>query len=297
LQAFIDSQTAEIGQLKATKYDASATQPYSIANARNRETALGNLIADATLSGLQKRMGEEAPQIAMVHSGGIRSSIPGDQPLTRLELANVFMNAGRVEGEQKELVMVTMSGKNIKDSIEYGIREYPTAENPSLRQRLSQIFATKSEAKFDEPGNFVQVSGMKYSFDLTKQPWKRVTDVSVKMPDGTYQPMQDTATYKVVTRFHPVDKWNKAGLFGDGISEDQIYAKLNGKPINVSQVDLLGEYIQGRTLNPQIDSKVEGRVNNATPTHEDINVRPQTSIIGYSTLAAQNATSENSEHH
>ncbi|HEY9731478.1 MAG TPA: 5'-nucleotidase C-terminal domain-containing protein [Drouetiella sp.] len=297
LKAFIDGQTAEIKQLKATIYDASATQPYEIANSRNSETALGNLIADATLSGLQKRMGADAPQIAMVHSGGIRSSIPADQPLTRLDLANVFMNAGRVEGEQQELVMVTLSGKNIRDSIEYGIREYPATGNPSLRQRLSEIVQGKPDSKFDESGNFVQVSGMKYSIDLTKEPWHRVTDVSLKMPDGTYQPMQETGSYTVVTRFHPVDKWHKAGLFGDGIPEDQIYAKLNGKAINVSQVDLLGEFVQGRKLNPQIDSKVEGRINNVTPTYTDIAVRPQPSIVGYATLAAQDATYENQENH
>lgn len=295
LKQFIDSQTAEIGALKATTYDATATQSYSLANSRNRETAIGNLMADATLSGLQKRMGAEAPQIAMVHSGGIRSSIPGGQPLTRQEIANVFMNAGHVEGEQKELVMVTMSGKNIKDSLEYGIREYPMAENPSLAQRMTQMFGKQSNSRFDEPGNFVQVSGMKYSFDLTKQPWNRVTDVSVRMPDGSFQPIQDAGQYKVVTRFHPVDKWNKAGLFGEGISEDQIYAKLNAKPIPVSQVDLLGEHIQGRTLNPLVDSKVEGRVNNITPVYKDVTLRPQTSIVGFSTLAAKNATTDNSE--
>lgn len=295
LKSFIESHTAEINQLKATNYEATASQSYSLANARNRETALGNLIADATLTGLQKRMGDEAPQIAMVHSGGIRSSIPGGQPLTRQEIANVFMNAGNVEGEQKELVMLTLSGKNIKDALEYGIRDYPVAENPSFGQRLSQVFGSTPGSRFDEPGNFVQVSGMKYSFDLTKQPWNRVSEISVKMPDGSYQAIQDGGTYKVVTRFHPVDKWNKAGLFGDTLTDDEMYAKLNARPIKISQVDLLGEHIQGRSLDPLVDSKVEGRVENVTPVYRDVSVRPQTSIVGYSTLAAQDAKPDNTQ--
>ncbi|MBI2811320.1 MAG: 5'-nucleotidase C-terminal domain-containing protein [Candidatus Melainabacteria bacterium] len=177
----------------------------------------------------------------------------------------------------------------------HGVRD--VAPDPNLKQfidsQTAEIGALKSTTRFDEPGNFVQVSGMKYSFDLTKQPWNRVSDVSVKMPDGSYQPIQDSGQYKVVTRFHPVDKWNKAGLFGEGISEDQIYAKLNAKPIPVSQVDLLGEHIQGRTINPLVDSKVEGRVNNVTPVFQDVTLRPQTSIVGFSTLAAQDATTDN----
>ncbi len=293
LKQFIDSQTAEIGALKATTYDSTASQAYTLTNARNRETALGNLISDATLTGLQKRMGEEAPQIAMVHSGGIRSEIPASQALTRQEIANVFMNAGQAEGERKELVMVTLSGKNIRDSIEYGIREYPLAEKPSLTKQLSDMFGKPADTKFDEGGNFVQVSGMKYSFDLTQQPWNRVTDISVKLPDGTYKPMLADEQYKVVTRFHPIDKWNKAGLFGDNISQDQIYVKLNGKPIEVSQVELLGEYIKGRTLNPLVDSKVEGRVTNATPVTQTIGLRPQPSIAGFSALAARETPMEN----
>jgi 5'-nucleotidase / UDP-sugar diphosphatase len=293
LKQSIDSQTTQIGALKATKYDASATQSYSLENSRNRETPLGNLIADATLSGLQKRMGADAPQIAMVQSGGIRSEISAGQALTRQEISNVFMNAGRVEGERKELVMVTMSGKNIRDAVEYGLREYPLAEKPSMASRFNEMFGKQTDTKFDEPGNFLQVSGMKYAFDLQQKPWSRVKDVSVKMPDGSYQPIQDSSQYKVMTRFHPVDKWNHAGFLGQGLSQDQIYAKLNAKPIEVSQVDLLGEHIQGRTLNPLVDSKVEGRVINTTPLAQALSLRPQTSIVGFSTLAANDATTVN----
>lgn len=285
LKAYIDSQSTELNQLKATTYDAEATAKYSLANARNRETPLGNLIADATLDGLQKRMGSEAPQIAMVHSGGIRDSIPERVPLSRQELSNVFMNAGRVEGERTELTMITMTGKQIKSSLEYGLRDYPLAQHPSFSDRLGQMFGRRPESRFDQPGNFVQVSGMKYSFDLTKQPWQRVADVQVKMGDGTFAPIHDAGQYRVVTRFHPVDKWNKADLFGEGLSQEQVYANLNAKPVEVSQVDLLGDFIRGRKINPLVDSKVEGRIQNVTPIAEDVSLRPQTSITAPAILS------------
>lgn len=294
LKAFIDGQSAEIAQLKSTSYDAMMTEKYSLANARNRETPLGNLIADALLTGTQKRMGTEGPQIAMVHSGGIRSEIPADQNLTRQEISNVFMNAGNAEGEKKELVMVTMSGDNIKQALEYGLREFPLAQTPSIGKRLSEIFSSPSVTKFDEPGNFVQASGMSYSFDLSKQPFQRVSNLQVTLKNGLSTPMSPLENYRVVTRFHPVDKWIKANLFHDGLPLEDAYAKFDAQPVQVSQVELLGEYIQGRKLDPRIDSKVEGRVNNITPVAQDISLRPQTSIVGFSALDGLNAV-ENSE--
>lgn len=64
---------------------------------------MGNLMADAIRNGLKERMGDQAPQAVLVHSGGIRAGIPADVPLTRLELSNIVMNAGNKEAETVEL--------------------------------------------------------------------------------------------------------------------------------------------------------------------------------------------------
>lgn len=287
LQRSIDEQAQEIKQLRSETYDATATSNYSIRNVRNRENALGNLIADSIDSGLRNRPGIPTPDIVMVHSGGIRSDIIANRPLSRLDLANVVMNAGKREGEVKELVAVQMNGQEIKDALEYGLRDFPKPTKPSLGSKLRSIFSDGTEKPvFDEPGNFVQVSGMKYTFDLRNEPFNRVTAMQHKLTNGSYEAIDPNSKqlYNVVTRFHPIDKWAKYGLFGKDVPLDQVYGTLNATPVKVSQVDLIGEYIRGKTIDPKTFSNVEGRVVNVTPSLNDSVVHPSLSMLGYSAL-------------
>jgi hypothetical protein len=117
------------------------------------------------------------------------------------------------------------------------------------------------EKAYDESGNFMQVRGMKYSFDPTKPPGERITSMQLEGTDGTYTPIDPAQKYRVVTRFHPIDKWWKSGIFGD-VSLADAYAGLNSTPVEISQVDLLGDYIRGKTIDPFSFSKVSGRITN-----------------------------------
>src|SRR5262249_34515777 len=106
LKQSIESQTSELNALRSIDYNARAVGSYSLDGVRYRENQLGNLVSDAIRSGLKSQMGDSAPDIVMVHSGGLRAGLSAGKPLTRLDLANVFMNAGKVEGEQTELAAV-----------------------------------------------------------------------------------------------------------------------------------------------------------------------------------------------
>lgn len=292
LKASIDAQLSDVNKLRAIEYNATATRNYSLRGARERETALANLIADAIYDGTQKRLGI-TPDVVMVHSGGIRSDIFANKPLTRLDLANVFMNAGKVEGEIKELALINMTGKQIKASLEYGVRERMTMPKPTVTSRLRSLFSEDlTSTKTDLPGNFVQTSGMKYSMDLSKPPMvsattgERISNIQIKNSAGQWVPIDENATYKVVTRFHPIDKWHQFGLFGPGTLQDAHTAQ-GVQPLRLSQVDLLGDYIQGKTLDPRVHSKVEGRIKDATPREGKIPVRVGVSVPTVSGVSAE----------
>ncbi len=283
IKAAIDSQLSDVNKLRSIEYNATATRNYSLRGARERETALANLIADAIYDGAKNKFGV-TPDVVMVHSGGIRSDIFANKPLTRLDLANVFMNAGKVEGEIKELAMINMTGKQIKDALEYGVRERVTAPKPTVMSRVRSLFSEDlTTSQTDLPGNFVQTSGMKYTIDLSKRPMtpvasgERIGNIQIRNSAGSYVPVEDNVTYKVVTRFHPIDKWHKYGLFGPGSLED-IHASQGVQPLRLSQVDLLGDYIQGKTLDPRVHSKVEGRIRDFTPKEGKIPVRVGVSV-------------------
>lgn len=293
MRQFLTENLSGIEALKSENYGAQAVAPYSVANSRNRETAIGNLMADAIRSGLKARMGDEAPLAVMVHSGGIRASIPAGEPLTRLNVSNIVMNAGNPAGETKELVRVTLTGKQLKDAIEYGIRERATPQTPTVGQRLTALFKDSHSELVDEPGNFVQVSGMKYAFDTTKPGLtpngngQRVVDLQIANKDGIFEAVKPDQTYNIVTRFHPVEKWWKYNMFGTGKSIEQVHQEINAQPVKISQVDLIGDYIRGKTLDPTKLGAPEGRIIDRSPVPPEDILRPGKSLATQPIVAAR----------
>ncbi len=285
IRNFLDETASGISALKSETYDAVAVKPYSSANSRNRETVMGNLMADAIRNGLKERMGDQAPQAVLVHSGGIRAGIPADIPLTRLELSNIVMNAGNKEAETVELAKVTLTGAQLKDAIEYGVREKAGQAKPTMVERVKSMFSSKEPDHVDESGNFVQVSGIKYSYDARRAPLQkgapgsgdRVTELSIQNSQGQFEPVDPSKTYTISTRFHPIDKWTKEGIFGDKTIE-AVHQEINAQPLKYSQVDLMGDYIRGKTLDPAKISALEGRITDQTPHYSADLLKPVKSI-------------------
>lgn len=298
IRQFLDENLAEINALKNEKYDAIALSPYTVANSRNRETAIGNLMADAIHDGLQKRLGDQAPQAVMVHSGGIRADIPANQPLTRLDIANIVMNAGKREGEIKELVKVNLTGQQLKDALEYGLRERATTKPVSLSEKLKSLFSGGQSELVDEPGNFVQTSGLRYAFDVSKPGLtpqgggQRVVDLQIRNSQGVFEAVKPDQTYTIATRFHPVDKWNKFNIFGQGKTIEQVHQEIGATPLEYSQVDLIGDYIRGKRLDPAIIGAPEGRIVNRSPLEGDGLLKPGKSVVVQPIIAGEARSKE-----
>ena len=111
---------------------------------RTQETAIGNLIADAIRSAT-------GAQLAITNAGGIRANkqYPAGHKLTRRDVLSElpFGNA---------TVMVEITGKDVRDAIENGLRDAPQGA-----------------------GRFPVISGMKFEADLKQPQGSRVTAVTV----------------------------------------------------------------------------------------------------------------------
>ncbi len=281
----------ERAALTQETYGAQAVSNYTARGLRTKETALGNLVSDAIRSGLKPTLGDDL--VVMTHSGGIRDQIVAGKELTRLDIANLVMNAGKREGEIKELVNVRMTGDQIRQGLEYGIRDLPTPQKPTIPQRISQLFFPKEEGVApDLSGNFVQVSGLKYSIDLAGQPWaagnpgSRINSLKIQTADGSFVPIDMKNTYNVVTRQHPVHKWTKAGMFGPERTLDDVAQQLEMQPVQVSQVDLIAQYIAGKNIDPRSFSNVEGRISNNTQTVRKLPVKVGVSVVAQPSVRA-----------
>lgn len=127
---------------------------------RNKETDIGNFIADAYRNAV-------GADIGFVNGGSIRADLsynPG--PLTKRDVLSMlpFNNP---------IVKVEVTGKTLMSILEHGVAR---------------------SAEDSEPGRFPQVSGLKFTFDAGKLPGQRVTEAYV---DG--KRVVDDAVYTIAT--------------------------------------------------------------------------------------------------
>jgi len=125
-------------------------------NVRGGETNLGNLITDAMRA-------ETGADVALTNGGGIRASIDAGE-ITLGEVLTSFPFAN-------SLVMIELTGAEIKAALEHGVQAYPAVE-----------------------GFFPHVSGMSFVIDPNKEVGSRVTELMI----GD-EPVDMEAAYTLVT--------------------------------------------------------------------------------------------------
>jgi 5'-nucleotidase / UDP-sugar diphosphatase len=180
---------------------------------RKRETNLSNVIADANLWKTQKY----GTIISLQNGGGVRASIEAG-PITVGQIINVqpFGNT---------LFVLDLTGAEVRASLENGVSQWETGA-----------------------GRFLQVSGLKYTFDLAQKPGSRITDVQVK--DGTgFKALDPAAVYKVV-----VNNFIASG--GDGFDALK-NAKGSRTDTYLPDYQVMQEYFASLKT---IDAKLEGRI-------------------------------------
>lgn len=268
----------KVNELKLSKdYSGHVIdRPFSFGNTRRAETALGNLVSDAQMVGINKKLAlrnEKPIELFLKHTGDIRKGLAANEPITGWHLSDVFCNGDNT----RELCIANMSGTNIKNALEFGVADLSAAAE-----------------KIDPSGNFLQGSGFRYKFDLHKPVGERVSEIQVwNHLKNSFEEMKADQIYKIGTLLHPIDKWAKNNVFADSQEFQQILKGLatsepslttkqsaqkaahefvQSKLVNLSQPRLLDQFI-GNPLNVKVASRVGGRFQNisAKPWAPSIN--------------------------
>ncbi len=201
---------------------------------RGGESNLGNFIADAFR---WKFKGD----IALTNGGGIR----GDKIYPKGKLS--YKTLTQIHPFGNTVVITSLTGEEVKKVLEISASALIGAgDNYDGKKRTPT-------------GGFLQVSGLKVTYDLSKQPtiidnngkvekWgNRVVSVEV-FKDGKWQPLDLKATYKVVT-----NSWT-----GHGGDKYYIFKQKSVYDTTMPIVDVMAEYI--KYLGGKISPKVEGRI-------------------------------------
>jgi 5'-nucleotidase/UDP-sugar diphosphatase len=148
---------------------------------RVEECSMGNLLADAILD----RVADQGVTIAFQNGGGIRASIDAGEitvgdVLTVLPFSNT-------------LATVQISGADVIEALENGVSD---VENGA--------------------GRFAQVAGLKYSYTLSKPAGERVSDVQVLVGGDAWAPIDEDATYTIVTNNYVRGGGDGYGTFAEG---------------------------------------------------------------------------------
>lgn len=185
---------------------------------RVKECEMGNLVADAQLN----RVKDQGITISLANSGGLRASIdPGEVTMGEVLTVLPFQNT---------IATFQLKGADLLAALENG---------------ASQID--------DGAGRFLQVSGLKYTFDRSKPAGSRISDVEVKDGDA-FAAIDPAKTYGIVT-----NNYVRGG--GDGF---KIFASKaeNAYDFGPNLEQALADYL---TANNPYKPYVDGRITDATP--------------------------------
>lgn len=193
---------------------------------RAEECNLGNLVTDAIRA-------QTGVQIVIMNGGGIRANIPAaeDMPadlnypeprdVTLGDVLTAFPFRNRISTFE-------LKGSDVLAALENGL------------SRLGGDSGT---------GRFPQVSGLRFSFDASKDVGSRVVSVEVLNENGEYEPLDPEATYSVASNDFMRQGGDEYTMFRDNA--------INPFDLGPELDVVLAEYI---TANSPVAPQVEGRI-------------------------------------
>ena len=163
--ARIEEAGAPLEELKSKLVgEAAAPIDGERENCRAKECEMGVLVTDAMLD----RVKDQGVTIAIQNGGGLRASIDAG-PITMGEVLTVLPF-------QNTLATFELTGAGIIKALENGVGQIE-----------------------EGAGRFPQVAGLRYSLDLKAEPGQRISEVMAAQEDGSFAPLDEAATYLVVS--------------------------------------------------------------------------------------------------
>lgn len=157
--------------------------------ARTGETNLGNLITDGMLA--KAKTIDPDTVIALQNGGGIRTSVmAGEITMAKVLEVMPFGNS---------LAIMQLTGAEIKEALEHSVKDAPTAF-----------------------GGFLQVSGLKFTYNSSLPAGQRVQSIEVKEDGINYISMDPTKTYAVATNTFTAKGGDGYQVFGTAYNEGRV---------------------------------------------------------------------------
>ncbi len=169
LQAAVARLAEPLGEISDRVVGVAAVQlDGSRDSVRNRQAPLGDIIADAMVAAAGPGV-----QVAIQNGGGIRASIDSG-PITFGEVLAVLPF-------ENYLVELDLDADLIRSTLEHAVSQVSIG-SPG-----------------DSGGAWAQVAGLRYLVDLDQPIGKRVSEIEIRQQDGTWLPLENLTTVRVVT--------------------------------------------------------------------------------------------------
>ncbi|MFU2018152.1 5'-nucleotidase C-terminal domain-containing protein [Peribacillus butanolivorans] len=187
--------------------------------ARTGETNLGDFIADGMLAKAQQY--KPGTVIALQNGGGVRTTIKAGN----ITLANIF----EILPFGNSLGVMDLKGSEIKSALELSVKDAPAAF-----------------------GGFLQVSGLRFTYDHTKATGSRVQSVEV-YKDGMFEELKDDENYQVATNIFTAKGGDGYTMFAKAYSEGRV------SELGFVDWEVLQDYIKVQK-DQKIAPVLEGRI-------------------------------------
>jgi 2',3'-cyclic-nucleotide 2'-phosphodiesterase (5'-nucleotidase family) len=194
--------------------------------ARTRETNLGNFITDGMLAKAQTINADTL--IAVQNGGGIRVTLPAG----KITVADVF----KVLPFGNTLGIMNLKGSELKEALEYSVKDAPATAF----------------------GGFLQVSGLKVTYDSTKPAGQKIQSIQVKGKDGSYTALDLNKNYFVATNVFTAKGGDGFTMFEKAYKEGRV-----SEPGFVDW-EMFNDYIAAQP-NKTVSPQLEGRIINVVP--------------------------------
>ncbi|MFF2500964.1 bifunctional metallophosphatase/5'-nucleotidase [Peribacillus sp. NPDC058075] len=232
----LETYSSKIKELKETKTGATAVKALETPrdagdetkpSVRKNETELGNLITDGMLS--KAKEFNKDTVIAFQNGGGIRAGIDqGEITLGEILTVLPFGNT---------LATMKLTGAEINEALEHSVSLAPK-----------------------ENGGFLHVSGMKFTYDSSKEAGNRVTKAEVLGQDGTYSELDAAKEYVVATNAFTAKGGDGFTVFKKAYEEGRV------TDIGLADWENLRDYVSGLKT---VDPSIEGRIKDVAGSNTD----------------------------